>query len=104
MRLVEVSRAKLPLRLHEVKYEDVVARFEATLRAVFTFLELEWDEAARDYAQTAKQRAINTPSLAQVVRPLYGSARGRWRNYSEFLAPHLPVLTPWVKKFGYETR
>jgi len=39
----------------------------------------------------------------QVVRPLYGGARGRWRNYDEFLKPYLPMLTPWVQSLGYDT-
>ena len=36
MRLVEVSRGKLPLQSHVVKYEDVVGEFEATIRASWT--------------------------------------------------------------------
>jgi tetratricopeptide (TPR) repeat protein len=102
MRLVAASRAKLPLRLHTVKYEDVVGNFEATMREVLHFLELEWDESVRRYTETARSRAIGTPSAAQVVRPLYGEARGRWRNYRALLAPHLPALAPWVATFGYE--
>jgi tetratricopeptide (TPR) repeat protein len=101
MRLVEVSRGKLSLHLHAVKYEDVVTRFEATTRDVLAFLDLEWDERVRGYADTARQRTIATPSAAQVVRPLYASARGKWRNYRKYLEPWLPTLTPWVEHFGY---
>lgn len=104
MRLVEVCRGKLPLRLHAVKYEDVVAKFDETLSSALAFLELEWNEGLRSYAETARKRTITTPSAAQVVRPLYASAIGRWRNYGEFLAPHLLMLTPWVQLFGYDTR
>jgi tetratricopeptide (TPR) repeat protein len=102
MRLVELCRAKLPLRVHVVRYEDVITRFEATLGAALGFLELGWDEGMRRYAETAKGRTISTPSAAQVVRPLYGSARGRWRNYRRFLEPYLPLLLPWVEAFGYD--
>jgi tetratricopeptide (TPR) repeat protein len=102
MRLVEVSRRRLPLSLYAVKYEDVVASFEATTRGVLAFLELAWDENVYRYAATASKRSISTPSAAQVVRPLYGSARGRWRNYRQFLEPYLPMLAPWLKTFGYE--
>jgi tetratricopeptide (TPR) repeat protein len=101
MRLVEVSRGKLSLHLHAVKYEDVVTRFEATTRGVLAFLDLEWDERVRGYADTARQRTIATPSAAQVVRPLYASARGKWRNYRKYLEPWLPALTPWALHFGY---
>lgn len=102
MGLVRVCRAKLPLRLHEVRYEAVVSDFDATVRGLLDFLELAWDEGVRDYAATAKTRAIGTPSASQVVQPLYATSQGKWRNYSSHLAPVLPVLAPWVAAFGYE--
>lgn len=102
MRLVRVSRARLPLNVHPVRYEDVVSDFDATLRGVLSFLGLPWHEAVRSYTQTARERLIGTPSAAQVVRPLYRSAQGRWRNYRDFLAPQLAVLAPWVREYGYE--
>jgi hypothetical protein len=102
MRLVEISRAKFPLAVHVVKYEDVVGAFEPTVKDLLAFLDLPWDEAVRDYATTAKGRAIGTPSASQVVRPLYGTARGKWRNYRRFLEPQLPALESWVRAFGYE--
>jgi hypothetical protein len=36
-----------------------------------------------------------------VVEPIYTRAAGRWEHYREQLAPVLPVLEPWVRKFGY---
>jgi tetratricopeptide (TPR) repeat protein len=102
MRLLEASRNRLPLRLRAVKYEDLVTNFEATVRGLLAFLGLEWDEGVRRYSETARTRTIQTPSAAQVVRPLYTSSCGRWRNYREFLGPYLPALTPWVKSLGYE--
>lgn len=101
MRLVRVSREKLPLNVHEVRYESVVGEFDSTIRALLEFLDVAWDDAVRDYAATAKGRAIGTPSANQVVQPLYSSAQGKWRKYRRFLEPHLPVLEPWVAAFGY---
>jgi Tfp pilus assembly protein PilF len=102
MRLVELCRAKLPLRVHVVKYEEVIGSFEATMTDALRFLGLEWHDGMRQYTETARKRSISTPSAAQVVRPLYGDSRGRWRNYSKFLAPFLPPLLPWVEAFGYD--
>ena len=102
MRLIEVSRNKLPLTVHVVKYEDVVARFEPTVRQLLGFLQLEWDERVRRFTETARERTIGTPSASQVVRPLYGGARGKWRNYRRFLEPCLPILAHWVQRFDYE--
>ena len=102
MRLVELSRAKLPLHLHTVRYEDVVGHFEATSKSLLGFLGLSWDERVREFTETARRRTIGTPSAAQVVRPIYASACGKWRNYRRFLEPHLPALEPWVRAFGYD--
>ncbi len=101
MGLVGLCRGKLPLRFHAVKYEDVVTRLEVTMSAALEFLELAWDPGLHRFSETAGKRTINTPSASQVVRPLYGSARGRWRNYAQFLSPYFPKLMPWVHAFGY---
>jgi tetratricopeptide (TPR) repeat protein len=102
MRLVQTCRAQLSLDTHEVRYEAVVNDFDATVGALLAFLGLAWDDAVRGYAETAKRRLIATPSAAQVVRPLYASSCGKWRNYQRFLNPVLPTLEPWVAAFGYE--
>jgi hypothetical protein len=102
MRLVRVSRAKFPLAVHEVRYESVVADFDGTVKGLLDFLGVPWDEAVRSYAETAKSRAIGTPSAAQVVQPLYATSKGKWCNYRSFMEPVLPVLEPWVAGFGYE--
>lgn len=102
MQLVQTSRAKLPIDVHEVRYENVVGDFDASVGSLLSFLGLPWDDAVRGYAETAKRRVIATPSAAQVVRPLYTSSRGKWLNYRRFLEPVLPALEPWVAAFGYE--
>lgn len=102
MHLVQTCRAKLPIDIHEVRYEAVVSDFDASVGALLSFLGLPWDDAVRDYPETAKRRVIATPSAAQVVQPLYTSSRGKWLNYRRFLGPVLPVLEPWVAAFGYE--
>jgi tetratricopeptide (TPR) repeat protein len=102
MNLVAECREQLPLRVHEVRYEQVVGDFDATVGQLLAFLGLPWSDAVRDFAATARQRVVSTPSAAQVVRPLYSSSRGRWRNYRRFLEPVLPVLAPWVAAYGYE--
>jgi hypothetical protein len=102
MRLVRACRAKLPLSVHEVRYEAVVSDFDATVGSVLGFLGVAWDDAVRNYAETAKTRAIGTPSASQVVQPLYATAQGKWRNYRSFLEPVLPALEPWVRVFDYE--
>lgn len=102
MKLVRVAQARLPLSVHEVRYEAVVSDFDATVGGVLDFLGVAWDDAVHNYAETAKTRVIGTPSASQVVQPLYATAQGKWRNYRSFLEPVLPTLEPWVRSFGYE--
>lgn len=101
MRLARVSRERLPLALHVVRYEDVVGSFEPTIAAMLDFLGLAWTGEVARFAQTAAGRRIQTPSAAQVSQELYDSAIGRWRRYERQLQPVLPLLEPWVKAFNY---
>jgi hypothetical protein len=102
MCLSEVYRDLLPLPQHVVRYEGLVADFEVTARAACDFLGLEWNEAMRDFAAKARARGISTPSAAQVARGLNREGQGVWRRYADQMGPVLPLLEPWVKRFGYE--
>jgi hypothetical protein len=102
MRLFEIYRARLPLKVHLVRYEDLLADFEGKVRGLLAFLDLPWDEAIRGYRDRAKKKVIRTPSASQVVQPLYTSARGKWRHYRAELEAVLPLLEPWVRAFGYD--
>jgi hypothetical protein len=107
MRLFDVCRQRLALDLHEVRYEDVVADLESAARGLAGFLGLDYEAGMLDFNATALKRDINTPSARQVIQPLviqplYTRSIGRWRRYGEQLGPILPILEPWVKRFGYE--
>jgi hypothetical protein len=96
------SREALPLGVHTIVYEDLIAGPEDTLRPLVDFLGLDWREELLDHRSTAKGRgAISTPSYDQVVQPLNQRARGRWRRYEKQLEPVLPVLLPWAERLGY---
>jgi tetratricopeptide (TPR) repeat protein len=102
MQLSELYREVLPLPQHIVRYESLVDDFEGTARATCDFLGLEWDPALFNFADKARMRGIATPSAAQVARGLNREGQGTWRRYREQLAPVLPLLEPWVQRFGYE--
>jgi hypothetical protein len=55
----------------------------------------------RDFAANVRSRGIFTPSAAQLARGLSGSGVGKRRDYAEQLAPVLPMVEPWVRRFGY---
>ena len=101
MHLRELSRAKLPLAWLDIRNEDVVADFELQVQAVCRFLGLRWSASLKEFAKHALTQNIATPSSVQVRSGLSGGSVGQWRQYREQLAPVLPILEPWVEKFGY---
>lgn len=99
----ERTRALMDLDIHTIVYERIVEDRDRELRALFDFLELDWHDAVLDHESTARNRGrIKTASYAQVVEPIYKRSAGRWQNYRKHLEPVLPVLAPWIEKFGYE--
>jgi Sulfotransferase family len=101
MRLTEIYREKLPLDLYHHRYEDMIADFEGSVRRVCKFIGMEWTDGMRDFAASAAAEKIRSPSAAQVRRGLYAEAVESWRRYANHMAPALPILQPWVEKFGY---
>ena len=101
MRLIEIARARLDLAFHEVRYEDLVAAFDATTQDLCRFAGLPWSAQVRRFDRTARTRGVATASAGQVRQGLYDGS-GQWRPYAAWLEPILPVLAPWIERFGYE--
>jgi hypothetical protein len=102
MALAKVYRAVLRLPWLDVRHEILIDAFEPGLAAICGFLGLELHPAMADVAATARSRPVRTPSAAQVRAGLNSKGVGRWRAYEAELAAVLPVLAPWVERFGYE--
>jgi tetratricopeptide (TPR) repeat protein len=101
MQLASIARDRLTLNLIEVRHEAVVADFDREIRNVLDFIGAPWDPRVRDFP--AQVRAIaRTPSAPQVARGLNAEGVAQWRRYQAQLAPVMPVLAPWVERFGYE--
>ena len=100
MRTQEQFLAALPLSRLELHYEALVGDFDEQTRRLCDFLGAEWTEEMRDFAKTARRRGVSTMSAAQVTKPLYDGSR-QWQRYEEHLRPVLPILAPWVERFGY---
>lgn len=96
------ARELLPLSVHRVRYERLVADLEGEMRALLEYLGLEWRTSVLDnQASAAARGAVRTASYAQIGQPLYTRAVGRWERYREQLAPVLPLLEPWIERLGY---
>jgi tetratricopeptide (TPR) repeat protein len=74
----------------DVDYEALVADPQPQIERLLEFIGLEWDDACLAFHQA--RRAVQTPSVWQVRKPLYASSCGRWRHYRAHLGPLAAAL------------
>ena len=86
----------------EVRYEDTVADLEKEGRRVNEFLGLTWHEDQGRFYEKSRTKQLYSPTYQDVTRPVYSRSVARWRAYEKHLAPILPALEPYCRKFGYE--
>ena len=87
----------------ELRYETFTERFETEICAVLEFLELPWNDAVLRPQDTARnKRFISTPSYSQVIEPVNQRSIGRWRTYESHFAEVLPIIEPYLERWGYE--
>lgn len=91
----------LPLAVHYIRYEDVVADFDHTIGALTTFLGRTYRSEMADYYKL-RGSPIKTPSYHQVSRPIYADSRYRWRRYVPYLNSSAELLAPYMRRFGYD--
>ncbi len=78
-------RRVLPLPIHEVVYEELVANQEAVSRELVAFCGLEWDARCLSFDRT--ERVVQTASKLQVRRPIFQRSVGRWAPFRAHLEP-----------------
>jgi len=103
MRLADLLREKQGLAEHRLVYERLIDDFEGEARALCAFIGAEWRADLDQFAGRAQRGGVARASAAQISRGLFGDGVGQWRRYADQLAPALPLLAPWVQRFGYPT-
>lgn len=84
-RMMAHWKSALSIPLMDLRYEDLVAEPESTMRRLTEFLGISWEPAClRFYEQ---ERLVNTASYDQVRKPIYAHSVGRSAHYGQFLAP-----------------
>jgi tetratricopeptide (TPR) repeat protein len=89
-RMLDHWRDVAPLRILDVKYEELVADLDGQSRRLISFLGLPWDPACLEFHRT--RSTVFTSSVWQVRQPLYQRSVGRWRHYEKHLGPLFEVL------------
>lgn len=96
------ARTSLPLDVHELRYEDLVAAPERVLRELLHALGLPWQDAVvSGHSQRAREVRSHTSSYHQIAEPLYDRSVDRWRRYQHRLQPVIGLLRPAAERFGY---
>ena len=98
--LVAHYRAQMPLRYLPIRYEDIVADQEGSVRRMLDFIGEDFDENCLNFHEN--MRYARTASYAQVTEKLYDRSRLRYRKYVKQLAPVIPILKPAMDRLGYD--
>lgn len=85
----------------ETRYEDVVADVQKEGCRVTKFLGLEWHENQARFYESNREKPIMSANYSDVTQPVYARSVARWRVYEKHLAPILPVLEPYCRRFRY---
>jgi hypothetical protein len=84
-RLMQHWRQVLPVAVHEVSYDEMVANQEAVSRRLLAFCGLEWDDRCLAFYES--QRPVQTASKLQVRQPIYTRSVARWQRFANHLQP-----------------
>ena len=61
-----------------------------------------FEENVLKFYEHARTKRVNSPSHADVKKPVYRTAVGRWRNYEKYLEPYMNGLDRFLKAFNYQ--
>ena len=90
MTMYQTIAPQMPNERLEVRYEDMVADLESVIT---THTEIPgnvpWDERVLRFHKHAQQKLVRSPTYADVTKPVFKRAVGRWRNYQKYLEPYL---------------
>ncbi len=86
----------------EVRYEDLVRNLEAGARPALEFLGVGWDDRVLRFNEHAQTRTICSPTYAEVTKPVFQTAIGRWQRYQKYFEQYLAHLAPTLRALGYE--
>jgi Flp pilus assembly protein TadD len=101
MQFADLMQPLFPEAFIVHKYEDMVADFDRSVSSLCDHLCVPFSSAMRNFHSATNAQDVRSPSAPQVKRELYGEGVEQWRRYQAQLVPVLPILRPWVEKFGY---
>jgi tetratricopeptide (TPR) repeat protein len=99
MEMTDLYLESLDLNYLSVRYEDIVDGLGSQVKSLLDFVGEPWEDACLDF-QSNKRKA-KTASYSQVTEPLYTRSVYRYKNYRSHLDDVIPILQPYIDRFGY---
>jgi len=89
-RLMDHWNAVLPMPIHDVVYEDLVAEPAAHIPPMVAHVGVQYGDHFLNFHE--RVQAVQSASLLQVRQPIHPKSVGGWRHYEKHLAPFLDAL------------
>lgn len=77
--------------------EETVGRYDTALSFFKRALDINANLETAQFLYASMLERTN-----QIIKPLYPDSRQRWKNYENYIAPHIDSLLPYIEKFGYK--
>ena len=90
-RLMDHWRSIMANDFLDIRYEDLVARPTEESRRLIEYCELDWEDSCLTFYNN--DHVTRTASSAQVDKPIYQDAIGRWQHYAPYLQPALNIFS-----------
>lgn len=100
MDMVEQYKQEIDLNYMSIRYEDIVEDLETNARKIIDFIDEPWDPACLEFYKS--KRRARTASYAQVTEKVYTRSVHRYKNYQKWLEPIIPMLEPYIERYGYK--
>jgi Flp pilus assembly protein TadD len=102
MTLSAAYREVVDVELHDTRYETLARDFVEGAKGLCAAIGVDYDANIENFVSLARERHIDTPSAAQLARGV-SDRSGHWRHYRDHLSTVLPILSPWIERYGYST-
>lgn len=99
--LLERYEKELGIAVTTIKYEDIVLKFETTVKGLFNFLAIDANESYKTFNKHAASKYITSASRGQTDQELYSDSVYKWQHYDKHLAPYKERLGYFIEKYGY---
>lgn len=87
---------------YELQYEELTRDIATQVRKLCAFLQLSGHAAMLAPGEHARSKGfISTPSYSQVIDPVHDRSVGQWKHFEHHFSEALPILMPWIERWGY---